>query len=592
MGLGKTIQTISLIMADRELGRKAPDACNATLILAPVSVMSNWSTQMKKHVKPDQALRIMFWHGTRKQLITPKEIENYDVVISTYDSVSSEWYSQKSTQLPRKSGVYSIKWRRIILDEGHSIRNPKAKRTIAVTNLMAQSRWALTGTPIINNLKDLYSLIRFLRLSGGLDSLEVFHGAIMRPVLQGDPQGNRALQLLMSGICLRRKKEMAFIDLRLPDLSEYVHKIKLHAHEQEKYDALEAQAKGTLDIYRNNIGGQKGADTYRHLLEVLLRMRQLCNHWQLVGEERLNSIMQQLEAEGVVDLTEENKVALQKMLQLLIDSHEDCPICLDTLKDPVITKCAHTYCTGCIERVIEGQKKCPMCRAELESFNTTTVRPAVETTTKAEPLTQDQLADKASLEKNASSKVEALLDILKASAQDPTNKTIVFSQWTSFLDLIQPQLTLHGLKFTRIDGSMSATQRDAALEALDNDASTTVMLASLAVCSVGLNLVAANQVIMADSWWAPAIEDQAVDRVHRLGQQRETKVFRLVVEDSVEERVLGIQDEKRKLMSLAFAEKENDKKKKKKSAGAGIQDLMRLLGQSSSQEKSQVPAQT
>jgi SWI/SNF-related matrix-associated actin-dependent regulator of chromatin subfamily A3 len=586
MGLGKTIQTISLIMADRELGRKASDTCNATLILAPVSVMSNWSTQMKKHVKPDHALRVMFWHGTRKQAITPKEIENYDVVISTYDSVSSEWYSKKSTDLPRKLGVYSIKWRRIILDEGHSIRNPKAKRTIAVTNLMAQSRWALTGTPIINNLKDLYSLVRFLRLSGGLDSIEIFHGAIMRPVLQGDTQGNRALQLLMSGICLRRKKEMSFIDLRLPDLSEYVHKIKLHAHEQEKYDALEAQAKGTLDIYRNNIGGQKGADTYRHLLEVLLRMRQLCNHWKLVGEERLNTIMQQLDAEGVVDLTKENKIALQKMLQLLIDSQEDCPICLDTMRDPVITKCAHSYCTGCIERVIEGQKKCPMCRAELESFNTTTVRPALETSTKVEPLTQDQIADQTSLENNASSKVEAILDILKATAQDPTNKTIVFSQWTSFLDLVQPQLALHGLKFTRIDGSMSATQRDAALEALDNDASTTVMLASLAVCSVGLNLVAANQVIMADSWWAPAIEDQAVDRVHRLGQQRETKVFRLVVQGSVEERVLGIQDEKRKLMSLAFAEKDSDRKKKKRAAGAGVQDLMRLLGQSSSQRQS------
>jgi SWI/SNF-related matrix-associated actin-dependent regulator of chromatin subfamily A3 len=589
MGLGKTIQTISLIMADRELGRKADDACNATLILAPVSVMSNWSTQMKKHVKPEHALRVMFWHGTRKQPITPKEIENYDVVISTYDSVSSEWYSKKSAQLPRKSGVYSVKWRRIILDEGHSIRNPKAKRTIAVTNLMAQSRWALTGTPIINNLKDLYSLVRFLRISGGLDSFEVFHGAIMRPVLQGDTQGNRALQLLMAGICLRRKKEMSFIDLRLPELSEYVHKIKLHAHEQDKYDALEAQAKGTLDIYRKNIGGQKGADTYRHLLEVLLRMRQLCNHWQLVGEERLSSIMQQLEAEGVVDLTEENKAALQKMLQLLIDSQEDCPICLDTLRDPVITKCAHSYCTACIERVIEGQKKCPMCRAELESFNTTTVRPAVETSAKIEPLTQDEVADKESLEKNASSKVEALLEILKATAQDPTNKTIVFSQWTSFLDLIQPQLNLHGLKFTRIDGSMTATQRDAALEALDNDPSTTVMLASLAVCSVGLNLVAANQVIMADSWWAPAIEDQAVDRVHRLGQQRETKVFRLVVEGSVEERVLGIQDEKRRLMSLAFAEKDSDKKKKK-AAGAGVQDLMRLLGQSS-QSQSQVRTQ-
>jgi len=529
----------------------------------------------------------MVWHGTRKQPITPKQIENYDVVISTYDSVSSEWYSQKSPTLPRKSGVYSIKWRRVILDEGHSVRNPKAKRSIAVSNLLAQSRWALTGTPIINNLKDLYSLVRFLRLSGGLDSFDIFNSAIMRPVLQGYTAGNRTLQKLMSGICLRRKKEMSFIDLRLPDLSEYVHKIKLHPHEQEKYDALEAQAKGTLDMYRNNIGGQKSADTYRHLLEVLLRMRQLCNHWQLVGEERLDSIMKQLEAEGVVDLTEENKQALQKMLQLMIESQEDCPICLDTLKSPIITKCAHTFCTECIERVIDGQKKCPMCRAELESFATTTVKPALETSAKVKPPTQDELADKASLEKNASSKVETLLNILMASAKDPSNKTIVFSQWTSFLDLLQPQLTIHGLKFTRIDGSMSATQRDAALEALDNDPKTTIMLASLAVCSVGLNLVAANQVIMADSWWAPAIEDQAVDRVHRLGQKRETKVFRLVVEGSVEERVLGIQEEKRKLMAVAFAEKDGGRKKKKR-AGAGMQDLMRLLGQASSQGPSQV----
>jgi SWI/SNF-related matrix-associated actin-dependent regulator of chromatin subfamily A3 len=577
MGLGKTIQTISLIVADRALGRRAKDASGATLILAPVSVMSNWSTQMKKHVKPEHALRIMFWHGQRKEPITPKHIENYDVVISTYESVSTDWYSQKSTTLPRKSGPFSIKWRRVILDEGHGIRNPKAKKTIAITNLMAQSRWTLTGTPIINNLKDLYSQIRFLRLSGGLDSLEIFHSAIIRPVMQGDQQGYKILQMLMSGICLRRKKEMSFIDLRLPELTEYVHKIKLHAHEQEKYDALEAQAKGTLDVYRHNIGKKNAADTYRHLLEVLLRMRQLCNHWQLIGEERLDSIMKQLEAEGVVDLTEENKTALQKMLQLSIESQEDCPICLDTLQEPLITKCAHVFCMHCLERVIETQHKCPMCRAELESLGSTTVKPAKETYAAAPvPLTQDQIADKASLEKNTSTKVEALLDILKASAHDPTNKTIVFSQWTSFLDILEPHLTHHGFKYVRIDGSMSAPQRDIALEALDSDPATTIMLASLAVCSVGLNLVAANQVIMADSWWAPAIEDQAVDRVHRLGQKRETKVFRLVVEGSVEERVLGIQEEKRRLMGLAFAEKEGGKQRKR--AGAGLGDLMRLLG--------------
>ena len=427
MGLGKTIQVISLIMADKALNRRAPDAADATLILAPVSVMSNWSTQMKRHIKPEHALRIMFWHGTRKEPITPKQIENYDVVISTYESISSDWYSQKSTTLPRKSGPFSITWRRVILDEGHHIRNPKAKKTIAVSNLLAQSRWSLTGTPIVNSLKDLYSQVRFLRLSGGLDSFEIFHGAISRPVLAGDPQGNKALQLLMHGICLRRKKEMSFIDLRLPELSEYIYKFKLHPHEQEKYDALEAQAKGTLDIYKRNIGNQKAFDTYRHLLEVLLRMRQLCNHWQLVGEERLDSIMKQLEAEGVVDLTAENKEALQKMLQLSIDSQEDCPICFDTYKDPVITKCAHIFCTPCLERVIELQGRCPMCRAELESFGSTTVKPAVETSAKPEPTAESE-ADKASLEKNVSSKVEQLLQILAASAKDNTNKTIIFSQ--------------------------------------------------------------------------------------------------------------------------------------------------------------------
>jgi SWI/SNF-related matrix-associated actin-dependent regulator of chromatin subfamily A3 len=121
---------------------------------------------------------------------------------------------------------------------------------------------------------------------------------------------------------------------------------------------------------------------------------------------------------------------------------------------------------------------------------------------------------------------------------------------------------------------MSAQQRDLALSALDSDPSTTVMLASLAVASVGLNLVAANQVVLADSWWAPAIEDQAVDRVHRLGQKRETKVFRLVVEGSIEERVLGIQEEKRRLMHLAFLEKEDGKKRRR----GGLADLERLLG--------------
>lgn len=176
-----------------------------------------------------------------------------------------------------------------------------------------------------------------------------------------------------------------------------------------------------------------------------------------------------------------------------------------------------------------------------------------------------------------SSKIEALVKILKASEADAMVKTVVFSQWTTFLDLVQTQLSKHGLGFTRLDGKMKPASRDAAIESLNTDDSCKIMLASLSVCSVGLNLVAANQVILADSWWAPAIEDQAVDRVHRLGQTRKCKVLRLVVEGTIEDEVLEIQAKKRQLAGEAFGERDGDRKRKEQRAGT-LRDIERLLG--------------
>ncbi len=135
--------------------------------------------------------------------------------------------------------LFSINWRRVVLDEGHTIRNPKTKSSAAASSLMARSRWALTGTPIINNLKDLYSLLKFLHMSGGLERLEIFNSVLIRPLNAGDPNANLLLQALMGTFCLRRKKDMSFIDLRLPELSEYVHRINFQPHEKEKYEALE-----------------------------------------------------------------------------------------------------------------------------------------------------------------------------------------------------------------------------------------------------------------------------------------------------------------------------------------------------------------
>ena len=458
-------------------------------------------------------------------------------------------------------------WRRVILDEGHIIRNPQTKSALAALHLKAQSRWVLTGTPIINNLKDLFSLVRFIGLTGGLERLEIFNSVLIRPLNQGDVNASLLLQALMATICLRRKKEMKFVDLKLPELSEYVHRIDFLDHEREKYEALQTEAKGLLHTFQRNQTNSngKGQDTYRHLLEMLLRLRQVCNHWKLCGE-RVTFVLSALESQKVVDLTPENRKALQDMLQVSIESHEDCPVCLEGLHNPVITACAHVFGSDCIERVIETQHRCPMCRAEpleLESL----VRPAVDL---------GETSDQPDIDSDtSSSKVDALLNILKASSKKPGTKTVIFSQWTSFLNIIQAQLDANGYKYARIDGTMRANQRDASLTALETDPECTIMLASLAVCSVGLNLVAANQVILADSWWAPAIEDQAVDRVHRLGQKKPTTVWRLVMNDSIEDQVLNIQAEKRKLMMTAFQEKTG--KRAKEGSTARIGDIERLL---------------
>lgn len=211
-----------------------------------------------------------------------------------------------------------------------------------------------------------------------------------------------------------------------------------------------------------------------------------------------------------------------------------------------------------------------MCRTALPD-KAELVAPAPEPSTDSNSALQDSLDTDVT-----SSKIEALLDILAASRKkNPATKTIVFSQWTSFLDVIQRQLTARGFDYCRLDGSMTAARRDEAMTRLASDDNCTVMLASLAVCSVGLNLVAANQVILADSWWAPAIEDQAIDRVHRLGQKREVTVFRLVMEGSIEERVLDIQQDKRRLMMQAFGE---ERMKRDREQVGRLADIKKLLG--------------
>ncbi|KAK2613815.1 hypothetical protein N8I77_000697 [Diaporthe amygdali] len=543
MGLGKTLQMLSLIVT----GGKG-----ATLIVAPVSVMSNWEQQARQHVKSEHTPKILVYHRTRKA--TAQEMMKHDIVITSYGTLTADHSN--------KGPLSSASWRRIILDEGHTIRNAKTKAAEAACGLKAESRWVLTGTPIVNSIKDFNSLIKFLRLTGGIADPLVFNAVITRPLGSGDPRAEVLLQSLMQDLCLRRKKDMAFVDLRLPPKSEYVHRIAFRPDEKKKYDALLSEAKGVLAQFQSKSKQGKKGGSFQHVLEQLLRLRQTCNSWTLC-KERIVDLLKTLEDQDVVVLNKKNCEILQKALRLYIESQDECPVCLDTLSAPVITHCKHVFCGDCIRKVVETQTRCPMCRSPLAEDQL--LEPAPETA--GEEDTKEPGAE------TQSSKTEALLKILQATLKNKGSKVIIFSQWTSFLTIIEHQLKEEGYGYTRIDGSMAPAARDSAMRALQDDSNTRVMLASLAVCSVGLNLVAADTVILADSWWAPAIEDQAVDRVHRLGQTRPTTVWRLVMEGSVEERVLDIQAEKRQLVGKAFQEKVQGKKTKE----TRMADIMKLL---------------
>jgi superfamily II DNA or RNA helicase len=152
---------------------------------------------------------------------------------------------------------------------------------------------------------------------------------------------------------------------------------------------------------------------------------------------------------------------------------------------------------------------------------------------------------------SSSSKVEALLDALQTAAADG-HKALVFSQWTSLLDLIEPALEQVGVPFTRLDGS--TRDRAAVVDAFQGQDGPPVMLISLKAGGTGLNLTAADHVFLCDPWWNPAVEDQAADRAHRIGQERPVMIYRLVAAGTVEERILELQQRKRAVGEAALGD--------------------------------------
>jgi SNF2 family DNA or RNA helicase len=168
---------------------------------------------------------------------------------------------------------------------------------------------------------------------------------------------------------------------------------------------------------------------------------------------------------------------------------------------------------------------------------------------------------------DGSSKIARLVEALEDAAADG-HKALVFSQWTSLLDLVEPALREAGVPFVRLDGS--TVDRAGVVARFQDPNGPPVMLISLKAGGTGLNLTAADHVFLLDPWWNPAVEDQAADRAHRIGQDRPVFVYRLVAKDTVEEKILALQQKKRAIADAALGEAD-------RAAALTREDLLELL---------------
>ncbi|EEP80155.1 hypothetical protein UREG_04997 [Uncinocarpus reesii 1704] len=652
MGLGKTIEVMSLIHSHRPdsatletSSKQSPNALLAltnssstaaeapytTLVVAPTSLLSQWESEAIK-ASNSGSVKVLVYHGSDKSvdlraLCSSTNPEGpLNLIITSYGVVRSEFFqiaSNRGRSSIAQSGLFSIEFFRVVLDEAHYIKNRVSKTSRACCELKAIHRWALTGTPIVNRLEDLFSLVRFLKVEPWCN-FSFWRTFITIPFESKDfVRALNVVQTVLEPLVLRRTKNMQTPEgeplVPLPARAITIENIELSDQERDIYDIIFTRAKRT---FNDNVAAGTLLKSYTTIFAQILRLRQTCCHpvltrnQNIVAEEEdaalasegANALKDDMDLQELIDrftasTSSNNDVEPQDrtanftthaLKQIQTDSSGECPICSEEpMIVPAVTSCWHSACKHCLESYIQHQKdkgEIPRCFSCRETLNTRDIFEVVRHKSPVPSPVVDDLYDDSDSPTNSSSpprisirrinplspsartsaKIFALLTHL--SSLPKNTKAVVFSQFTSFLDLIGAQLTREGLDFLRFDGTMQQKARKAVLTEFsrvpevfsedeeDDDtaifqstrshkpkihkSTPNILLISLRAGGVGLNLTAANHVYMMDPWWSFAVEAQAIDRVHRMGQLKDVKVTRFVVKNSIEERMLRVQERK------------------------------------------------
>ena len=415
MGLGKTLQSLALIAAAR---RQWPD--KAALVVCPKSLLGNWRAEATKFTPH---LRVLTLEGARRKNQFAA-VQDAHLVITSYQLLARDMEEHASTE-----------WGAVILDEAGFIRNPETQAAKAARSLRAVARFALTGTPIENGLRDLWSITDFV-VPGYLGPRKDFAERYESPLAAG---GNAPLmgrlRRRMAPYILRRLKIDVAKDL--PSKIETIHACDMSPAQRELYAAL--MREGSAKVMDAESAKNK-SQARLHMLTALLRLRQIC----------------------------------------------------------------------CDPRLLPGEL--------------------------AKAL-------------GPSGKLEALAELLD-EIRDGGHSVIIFSAFASMLHLLEETVRAAGLDYCLLDGQ--TRDRQTLVDSFQNEESKRVFLISLKAGGYGLNLTKADTVIHFDPWWNPAVEAQATDRAHRIGQTRPVTVYKLITTGTVEEKIVALQQKKRGLMDATL----------------------------------------
>ncbi|XP_012935979.1 TATA-binding protein-associated factor 172 [Aplysia californica] len=491
MGLGKTLQSICVLAtdhlerADRHKESQDPD-CKPlpSIVVCPPTLVGHWVYEVNKFIDLTYLSPFMYVGPPAERLRLQKQVPQHNLIVASYDVVRNDidFFS-------------SVRWNYCILDEGHIIRNGKTKLAKATKRLICNHRLILSGTPIQNNVLDLWSLFDFL-MPGFLGTEKQFQAKYGKPILQSrdaksttkeQEAGALAMESLHRQVLpfiLRRLKEDVLQDLPPKIMQDYY--CDLSPLQVELYeDFAKSRAKRNVDetVSGGDEGKEKKASNQgtTHIFQALQYLRKVCNHPALVlnqshpkYKETVASLQQQ--NSNLHDLTHAPK--LNALRQLL----NDCGI-------------------GVAGSVPGG----------------------------------------GGISSSSSSGPSGGVDSVPVVNQ---HRVLLFCQLKSMLDIVEKDLLrtrMPSVTFLRLDGSVPAGSRHDIVRRFNSDPSIDILLLTTHVGGLGLNLTGADTVIFVEHDWNPMKDLQAMDRAHRIGQKKVVNVYRLITRGTLEEKIMGLQ---------------------------------------------------